>query len=250
MYIGAAPKTITNQINDELKAIVTAGFIVKKLTRDADKLIQADAFNGYLLKALVVHLTGELKETIYNIEAAEKIAAYSPEIAEVKTQALSDLGHYDEAIKIYTLHSSARDGHTLEYIYNAGIHIGAYRATLNRMMEATDVMKLNNNEIHTNRIAVLKTVAATLDSTGTSDADVAAMLDCAGSILRRHSLFQKNPDYPFKLSNGKSMVHMRINVPAPLQQVSEMNLQLAQLVAEKMNNIPNGFHVTFKWVNQ
>ncbi|ETF01425.1 hypothetical protein W822_19075 [Advenella kashmirensis W13003] len=117
------------------------------------------------------------------------------------------------------------------------------------------VMKLNNNEVHTNRTALLRSVANTsvvntLDAAKTSDEQIATMLDCAAIVLRRHSLFQQSPAFPFKLTNGNGMIHARINVPVPLKQVTEMNLQLAELIAEKMDDIPNGFHVTFKWVDQ
>ncbi len=117
------------------------------------------------------------------------------------------------------------------------------------------VTKFNNDEVHTNRIALLRKVANTsvvntLDATQTSDKQIATMLDCAGIVLRRHSLFPQSPAFPFNLTNGNGMVHARINVAAPLEQVTQMNLQLAELIGEKMDDIPNGFHVNFKWVDQ
>ena len=77
------------------------------------------------------------------------------------------------------------------------------------------------------------------------------LLDCAGKVLRNHRLMPIGSNaQSFTIDSIGQRVHFELAVTAPVKEVCDMNFELADMVARDIEKIPDGFHVSFKWVGE
>lgn len=249
-----APRTIASEITNQVLDIVEAGsryspaddLFYRRLLKSAEALINADPIQGYLNKAYVVHLTGdyEAAKRIYKIVTL--LDPNQTDLPRTLSQIAFDLGYFSDAREIYEDDSSTLDGHHISYALNAGIHLGAFRTLQLRIQEAGKMKLRVQDYIDPEMIDRIVNI---LEFTNTTDDEISSLLDCAGEILRKHKIFPALPQGRH-VSSHSELVHMRLFVAGSLERVSKMNLELAELVAAKVEHLPNGFHVNFKWTGQ
>jgi len=90
-----------------------------------------------------------------------------------------------------------------------------------------------------------------LDATNITDTEIIKLLDCAGKVLRNRKLMpDASNEEMFTIYRVGQCVHFELAITAAVDEVCDMNFELADMVARDIEKIPDGFHVSFKWVGQ
>ncbi len=255
--VTAKPQTILNRINEEVDELLSSGlnyidpssFLYRRLIKETESLIRVDSVRGYIAKAAVVHFTGDYKQALDLVKIAERIEPNNSDLGSVYCQILADLGYFSEAYNHYQERSLWEQGNSPVFVFSGGIMVGAIRTVKQRMIEAQTMNIVLPGQ---NYQSAVNLAVEVLDKTGTTESQITSIMDCAGEILRQNRIFQSDPEFPFKTHNNdnESFVHMEMLIKAPLTQVSDMNFALAELISQKIDVIPNGFHVSFTWAGK
>lgn len=77
--------------------------------------------------------------------------------------------------------------------------------------------------------------------------DMIALLEIAGKVLRKHKLFFTQFSSSLTTDNQDAFpaITLSLGIQAPVEEIAEMNMALAELVSDELVSIPNGFHVYF-----
>lgn len=190
---GAKRATIANEVGRSIDALVLGAtdylpdpsFTVRSLDHEVEKLFKADAFSASLKRGLLYQLYGSAKDAIYWIDNARKLR--SDPTARLVTDATeavisSNLGHFSQASRLLIgLGKESWRGEVILLFL-----CGAW----SELSELEDVaLEPPVDEASAKAVATARRCFMTLQQVGVTQAQVQAMLDVAGEVLREHRMF-------------------------------------------------------------
>lgn len=242
-------ETIARELTDRLNSLHASSatyvgdddFEFRRLLRDCDKLISADAINGYACRGLAHVLTGNVDELYKHMEKAKAISGEATDFCDfMLAQALAKLGYFSRAQALFIPSADpalGRFGHRSK----AALGMGAVIA-LSEMFESADAMKLAYHSPVDREET--EAMASIMREAGVTDGDLAAMMDFAGLVARNHGLRIKQQEIRLLNLDGEKFVHVEVKVDCSAREAADMVFEVAELVSESDRSLP-AIHVSF-----
>lgn len=248
-----APATIANELEVSISSLLvnTIHYLdenslqIRRLLADAKKLISADAYQGYVALGNIYHLCGNYEKMRISHRNSERLSS------DVGTHGWSaacecNLGFSSVAQDHYRIVGIPTKG-DFRSAFSLGTACGALHL-LSEYIEQAEKMKIDLAGLP---ISDVKEAERVLSHAGISDSDVAAMLDLAGEVMREDRVFYSgDPESVIELDSGDSIdnacVHMIFRIALPGKVVAGMGVRLAEKIAERIESIPDQFHISFR----
>lgn len=186
-----AQATIAGSVRDRLGALMDehatfvdgSDFRVKAFLAEADRLAKADALDASLLKAEIHHLTGDLETAEYWLANARRLGGGSA-VDHIEAVVSVNLGFFERAARAYERTVCAEYG-DLKQVFPLGLLTASFK----HMSAVNDKAASLGVDLTADRtLEVVMQSLSTLQKLSASEAQVQAMLDVAGEVLRKHSL--------------------------------------------------------------
>lgn len=252
----ALPETIAKTLLDEVAVILSASKryltnegltneaqTIRRLFRESDKLAKADALAAHSVRAQTYALLGDVDQASYYLNAALHLSN-DADVHSLACGVLINLGLFSEGQKHYLYGMNPVSGQYARF-GEGGLICGAFKQTRLFLSEARK-MQLDLSAFRVDQVEAASRMA---DLNGLSDEVAGQILDVAGEVLRERHLFWLNPfpdleivDVPGELQS----IFMTFRVDASSDEAFEMNMRVAELLAERFDSIPWGLHVSFK----
>ena len=243
--------TNANTIADRVGAIIvnsthylsSGDFTYRRLLVEATKVVNADPGIGHAILAFVRQLSGDVEGVRSDLAHASRFG-YAQVIAVNGLTCYVNLGLFSEARSYYIQAADPKNGYFSE-INEVGIACGAFR-TLREFYELALRMKIDIAEFALRDRALQ--AADLLERTGTTDDEVAALLDIAGELMRENNLFYlgRLPELTvLDDDETERCVFLTFAVGEKPEVVSNMMFELASRAADRLPRIPPGFSVGF-----
>lgn len=244
------PATKTNELLQEASELLLNSsryhsmneWVHKRLQREAENLMQADAFGAHILLGKLHESCGNVEEMRHHYENASKIGDKSV-ASGFLTAGMVNTGNFSEAQKHYIAAGNPVYGNFLED-RQLGLACFAIMQVVEYLKQAErmqlDLTGFPSDTFH--RIAYV------MEKTGMTDAALAEMLDIAGEVMRRHSLFYKNalPDIEVDDQSSAPCIYATYRFEISPSEAADMYDELTSSIVSKMDHIPDGFHVSFR----
>lgn len=163
-------------------------FVFAHLMRECERLQKSDVVHASLLKALLASSIGDTDEMERWFANAERNGA-GDQVQVERLRHCVNHGHATRALNMAPQAFARRGPHTLMSIAEMAAAIGA----LNTIVQAVAASQERGEVLRmTPLLDVAKRGAQVMAQLGVSDADIAAMLDVAGEMLRARKLLWQN----------------------------------------------------------
>jgi len=232
------PQTIANEISAALNPLLATGghFMAKHdprwvaLLDECDKLQKVDVLLGSALKSDLHTLAGDLEGSLYwtknlRLNGAKGMA----DIAE--TLAYSNLGYATEAARHFPATVEISRGEI-----NARFVQGVGAAAFSAMEAAAAALGRAGGQLDTENMALLERVRSAIEVLGrlrVDEAQVRAMMDIAGTVMREQRLLWIGPAPTLDVNSraGSERVSIRYELAVSPQAAAELNWELAERLA-------------------
>lgn len=218
-------------------------FEARMLLRECEKLRQADKFDGAIASIYLAEAFGDAEQVRRHATQARNAYRRNWDEAEFQmAQSLVGLGYFSEAQAIFRQVGNPGLGQ-LSNRANLGMVSGSMKQLHGFLAQARSM----NLELDEDAIAPALAAYAVYQQTSTTDSQAGDLLDLAGVVLRAHRLFAVNGSPKVSAIDHPelSTVIMELTVRAPVEEVGTMNLELAELVALRLDAVPAGVVVMF-----
>ncbi|GAB1828712.1 hypothetical protein [Achromobacter xylosoxidans] len=235
---------IRNRIIPAARYLATDDFESRLIEKECRQLLDASPYYGHLVYGIACTMWGNEDGVRYHFRKA--LEAQSNDLGQAlffHAQSLSNLGHFSEALALLQEALAPQNGFFTDRAALAPA-IGAFHTLKLRAAEAE---RMNIQLPDSFPAEAARKAAELLESYGTSDADVAAVLDVAGEVLRRRRLFflGKGPRWSIVDHPELHAVHFLYEVDQTVDEVADMNFEFAELLARRDGAIPESVVVSF-----
>lgn len=248
-----APETIANQLDSVIAGLLAdathyfdhSSLEIRRLIADAKKLINADAYQGYVALGNIHHLCGDFDQMRRFHKNADQLK-YNVDTHGWWTACECNLGFISVAQDHFEIVANPKNG-SFTQAFHLGFACGAFQL-LGEYIEQADKMKLDLSGLP---VSLAMKARSVLSNAGITDAHVAEMLDLAGEVLREDRVFfAGDPANLVKIEEGDSLdsscVHMTFRIPLSGKEVAGMATRLTDKIAERIERIPDQFQVSFR----
>jgi hypothetical protein len=241
-----SPQTICDDVTRDLEAFQDSlkyyasptDLRVSRLDAEIKKLAKTDAFAAHVSWGVLHQLKGDAEKMRYHFQNASRIGDRI-KAAEHATVGEINLGYASRAQELFRTAADPETGN-FTAAYRLGAVCGAFQL-LDGYIAKAEQMQIDTTGLNTPH---LRHASRILKTAGVTDAQVAAMLDLAGEVLREHkTLFS---DAEFVVDRTDRCVHVRFNLLADPYVTAELFDQLADKIARRIDPIPDAFHVSFR----
>lgn len=251
--INVAPATIANELDQRIQAKLFSSShyceesdpVVLNLFDDIQKLMKASAKQGHVLKGLVFQLCGDVEKARYHVENAGKIGQERSYVQSVLGSINVNFGYFSLAQK--NIYQSADPIYgQLTNNFDIALSCGAF-SCLNGFIDKANKMNL---DLAVLPVDLVRRAGAILDSAGVTDAQIGAMLDAAGEVLREEKLFFVGNMPDFEVSEGlygdAGCVFLRYALPVTPEEAARLFDRLAEKIVARIDPVPDAFYVSFR----
>lgn len=217
-------------------------FEVRRLLAEADKLMQVDAFESYMMRAIVSVLTGNIQIVRTELAKAKHLEAGGAHLTDfMEAQALGKLGYFSQAQSTFKMSTSVDSG---EFGFRApvGLAVGAFSYLGECFLQAEEMKLQVQGSVDPDKV---KEMVGIMLSNGLSDCDVGGFLNVAGEIIRKRCLFIKEQSTTVQNLSGVNVININFYVGCAPQEASDMLFELAEEFAE-LPRMPQGLHIGFR----
>ena len=243
-----APQTLAADIVSELNVLQALGkhldkqsFPWTKLKRAAEKLIHADAAEGWAALGLVHSIAGDIAEVDRCFGNSLKLR---PDV-NIRANMLASyakLGFCTISVNMYSEIGSPEHG-VFSHVFSFGMYRGAFQSAVHNIALARK-MELDMADF---AVEIAEKSAIILQRAGLSDESVARHLDAAGAVLREKCMFEvRQPEIiATDVENVLSGVTMVLYLKCDPEEIFSYNVALAQK-EEELNVVKHpAFDVVF-----
>lgn len=225
-----APATLTNDIIAQLNNVRSnvyyaekSSLIWIKIKRQCEKLVQANAAEGWGTLGLLYTTAGDVEEMERSFFNAIRLGGQSFFASNILAS-YGNLGLFSKAHALFEKVGDPEGGNFSE-LFQDGIEIGAFH----KLSEFIGAAKKMNIEIDNFRLDLTERATSVLARAGISDSDVASNMDAAGTILRRKRIFASVPTDVLvtDVAGEFSGVTITFKLPLSPAEVFEFNIDLA-----------------------
>lgn len=239
-------QTTSNELLDRIGDVLERGLIVSPaapeivaLFDEIDKLDNADHAAAVEMRALLLHITGDLNGALAVLDQCQQCDPLS------KLVVLSNYSKCAEARKIYAKFCAPSGGFFTLTVHFARA-IGAFRLLAEFARQAQQMKLSNLKKINLEEIFMVDHILATF---GVSDEITGDLMETAGSVLADHGLMfvGESPEIDvFDIPGEFRAVQVTYHVPAGPKEVSDIYLEFIERLLERDQSIPRGFHISFE----
>jgi hypothetical protein len=214
-----------------------------RLMRDCEKLQRSDVVQGCLHRAFLYSTAGDLAEAGRMIKNAE-LNGGKDEARIGLFSHLANHGYASEALQLADQMFEHRAGKNLMELANLAAAIGAFSTIVKEVKTSKskgEVLQM------TYLYDVSQKASAVTQQLGVTDADVAAMLDVAGELLRANKLLWQNalPDLTvLDVEQGGPTLGISYRIGVAPEQAVEMGWALSERLVDRGLDRP-GVYVNF-----
>lgn len=206
--------------------------VFRRLENDCDTLQRTDVVHGSLKRAFLNSAVGNFAEVERWIKNAEHNHGKDEARIEWLTHFVNH-GFASEAMAVADLAFERRAGQPLMEVAARVAAAGAF----GKIIKAVQQSQENGEVLYmTNLYAVSLKAVDTCTALGVSDADIAAVLDVAGELLREHKLMWQNslPDITIlDAAQGGPTLCIAYRVDLPPDQAASLGWQLAETLIDR-----------------
>ena len=214
---------------------------VRRLLSEADKLIRADAAEGYSAKAAVYQLTGNLNEVLKHANNSVSLTS-EPVVLANKCAYLLNLGAFSAAQEAYGIAMHPRKGQFLEK-FHFGYACGAFQ-TMTHFLEEAARIQLDIK--HLDALTALQGNNLLMRN-GMSEDRVAAFLDVAGEVLReQRMMFVDHPRVFVANTTTDSILSFVILLPVDADRAEQLDTDLQCRFLERFPEFPYFLSIAFE----
>lgn len=245
------PATTLNTITDEINAILTESTVylsgddlrIRRLLHECNKLMQANAADGWICKARIAQIQGDEEAFQYAIRNAERLDS-TGEWEQTKGVGLLNLHRYSAAQDIFCKMIAPEIG-LFGPLFPFTLNTGAYRSVHESYQGLPGKGMTAPKTYPAESIAKVSTF---MRESNITDKDVAAFLDKAGDVLRRHSYMPANssPQPIIYIMDGDSCLYFRYPLDVSPAQAATLNFELAELMVDVDFELLDKLHISFE----
>jgi hypothetical protein len=185
------PITIANELIAKIGALISEAseyadpqdFAFKVLSRDAEKLANADGYAASIARAMLANLAGNRDATSHWLRNAEKWPGTASDVRWAEIVMLSNLGYFTEAASLF--HAEPTCVPAKQTFINLAFLLAAFQLLLVPAKGTAIAEEVNGHP----DLALAKRCDMALNEMKVSEAHVRAVLDLAGEVLRKHNVF-------------------------------------------------------------
>lgn len=241
--------TKSAQLFDELKKLHYQSKIdeitLKRLEREAKKLLAVDALNGYQILGALCGFAGRIAEMRENYDKALQLALTPAERATALhnyATSLGDTGYFSEAAELaFQAQNLEPSSYQLSYFVSKCCVAGLFHRAV-QYIEATLDKKLFESVI---------SVTQFMNTHGVQDEELQKMIEIAVSVLRERHFFDfRNVSTGFSSDEESTWFQYVISVDCSVEEMVEMDYELATRLAEAdlPINVLSNFLVTYQFL--
>ena len=161
-------------------------FEVRRLRAEIDKLNHANAAEASLCRAVLATACGDWPDSQRWVLNARNLGMVW-ESASVGFVSASNLGYFGEAAAMYPSVVGVMSAPAADHLAQ-GLICASFRALIDAVAPLQRA-KIEIGELHTQAVEVAMKAHAVITRLGVTEADVQAVLNVAGEVLREHRLF-------------------------------------------------------------
>lgn len=248
------PKAISSTISNKIcelqegatRFLMADRIDMVKLIKDARNLIRTDAGNAHIALGMIYQLTGDIENAVKHLKNAKKLGASNAMTA--LTVAYSNLGFFSKAQEVFKDSQNPKTGEGFFLMYaTVGLASGAF-ATLNNFINQSIDMNLDMSSISVDKSMVERS-AKVLNDADISDAQVAAIMDIAGEVMRENRLFfhGKAPEISIGDSHGTNpCVYIGYLLPVTPAEAADLYMEFTARLFSRMDSVPEAIHISLK----
>jgi tetratricopeptide (TPR) repeat protein len=237
------PATTANTLVAELNKAMRAAhtyvpqddFTYRRYAAEAQKLLKVNAVEGHHVIAVVYSLVGDAEKAIEHIDIALRLGN-TPTLWCNKAVILSNLGFFSEAQKAFKKGASPENG-----LFNEKAALGLCIGAFHTMLEFEAIARRMQLDVDAEQLNRVRRIVSLMDEYSITDANVGAMLDIAGMILRRERLFfiDEGPDIAIWDQDALEK-HVAINflLPVTSRRALALDRELGQDLFSEIANPP------------
>lgn len=252
--VAPKPKTIVEELFDSINLYISESnylesdsFQIKKLLRDADKLMGPDPAQANIAKAMIYQLCGDIEKVYYHIRIANTLPICSRSNLLLNSSiSLSNLFMYEDAQYHYNLITEPNDSER-SFINEAG------RGCLSLIKLMELMTKAREMNLHFDDKDVELTTRATdvLKKHRIVDSDLAKYAGIFGEVLRENKLMIKTrfPDVIVgDVSNGwyPETVFITFKVNTDVTTAARLYKESVQRLLSNFKSIPDAVHFSIE----
>lgn len=189
-----ASATIGAELSSRINSLLTQNtryvdpdeFAFKRLAVDVEKLARVNAVEGWLCRALLSCAAGDI-DTCHH--ACDNVVRLNDRVRaeEMRFVCMSNLGYASAASETLGREASVASGTARMYL-GLGTINASFTAVI-RLMAECQLGSIELSEHHREVWEKAMNANKVLDRLGLHESDVAAILDVAGEVMRKHRLF-------------------------------------------------------------
>lgn len=201
-------------------------FELRRLLRSCEKLASAEPYHASIFRAQILHLSGDLEGALYWLRNAERFPWSQRDVDAHAACLLSNLGYFSVAAERFRRT-------TLESWGDVSLFcdIGSLLACWDHLLKFSAALPMELGQA----IDQARSVLMILDKCASTTIDVSAVLDLAGEVLRRHSLFFTGTTSVVHCLNNEDGAGMlyELVVPVGSEQAVQMTDEVLDMMIER-----------------
>lgn len=251
------PQLITDRVVERIRGRIlpAASYLARDdfesrlIDRECSQLLAVAPYYGHLAYGLASSMWGDETGVRYHFDRARELGTQDFGQADfLHAQSIGNLGFFLEAFDFFSRSFYPESGYFTNRVGFVPV-VGAFNTLKSRIEEAE---RMNIQLPDSFPAEAARKAAELLESYGTSDADVAAVLDIAGTVLRNRRLFFLGNTAGWSVVDHPSLhaVQFLYQVDQTPEQVAEMNFEFAERLAQRDGPIPESVVVSFMGTRQ
>ena len=257
----AVPQTKFSEILDEINGLLDSSesylskddFRVRSLDRQIDDLIQVEAVDGWTLKAVMYNLLGDVESMRKAFDNVVKLGATPPHM---QIQCEFNFHFHSRVVELVKERATPESREFLTYLPLL-YFCGAFQ-TLDKMITKSRAMKVDlDPEIQFRGkslklgeiLEVMPGALKMMEREKIEEAQIAAMLDIAGALIRDKKWFISGEKIVFGPSGDEyssEVMRFIFAVPCSIEEAVDLDFEFADKVVRAFDNIPENVLVTFR----
>jgi tetratricopeptide (TPR) repeat protein len=186
--------TLVTELNNAIRSahsyVPQDELTFRRYAAEAQKLLKVNAVEGHHVLSVVYSLAGEAEKAIEHIDIALRLDK-TPTLWCNKAAILSNLGFFSEAQIAFKKGASPESG-----LFGNQLRLGLCIGAFHTILEFDAIARRMQLDVDVEQLGRVQRIVSLMDEFSITDANVGAMLDVAGKILRRERLFflDEGPD--------------------------------------------------------
>lgn len=204
-------------------------FWLRKVDRDIDKLMKADAGRAWLLKSVTQWFKGDVPSIEHALNIADQLMPGSWQSHKYRLQIYANLCMASRAQEVFKSSVDISFGNLNEGLPIA-MYIGAFQEAVRNIEQAKLAHLPIFDEALVQKIQAARQI---LSQTGTDDQICAKVIDCVGEVLQKNKLFWIETAPALTVCAETQTVSIWFKLDTTFERATDLHLELIDLLIQK-----------------